>query len=285
MAKPQYQPKTASVPAETTISAEETSTPPVTAPEGANTSDQPESTSGGETGSSESTAPEGEQQSSPEEKTEAVEGEQPSTAPSEAQITTATEGVTAPEQQMPQVGDTVTPAPIIEPAPAPVVEPVPAAIEPVQLSESAAARFNTEPTQVSVLKQELQLYVGDLAPGRRIDPVDGGHRQAQIAALILDTVLQPDVQVFLGLMATWCECITANRQGVFNERYAFRFAANVPMAKPKQQQWQHLLTVFLNIADRTPIKQVVDLEQALRSLPDTYASRLRQYAERMSQSN
>lgn len=202
---------------------------------------------------------------------------------------------TPPEQIAPQVGDTVVPGATDAPTETQPTEPAadteqaaaptPAAeeLQPVVLSETAAARFETEPAQVSALKQELQRYIGDLAPGRRIDPNDGGGRQALLANLLVDTITQPDVQVFLGMMATWLETIRQHRKGVFNERYVFRFAANIPLAKPKQQQWQHLMTVLLNIADGNKINQIVDLEMALRSLPDTFAARLRQYAERVTQ--
>lgn len=193
--------------------------------------------------------------------------EQPSTA---SEVVSSTESV-------------VEPAPVQEPVAPVATTPTQEPTMTTELTASAAARFEVEAPQVASLKQQLAAYIGDMAPGRRMSDSDGGRKQAQLANLLVDSLTQSDPKVFIGCMATWLDLITQHRTGVFNERYVFRFASDIPLAKPKQQQWQHLMSVMLAAADGKNLTETVDLQRALLSLGDEFAARFRTYVERRSQ--
>lgn len=160
--------------------------------------------------------------------------------------------------------------------------PVAPVVEETQLTAEAEAQFSGEVEQARLLRQELMAYIGDMATNRRIDPITGAGHQVALSRLIDGTVTEKDPKTFIALMSVWNQVIAEHRSTVFNERYVNRFAEHVSLSKQKLKSYQYLVNLFLTIADRTPVSEVLDLDTTLKGIPDEFASRLRQYALRVT---
>lgn len=276
MAKQQYQAPKTPAPTGTQESTEQTEQQQTTAEQTGETQQSPtseeltqEQTGGTESeGSTEETDKPNE---TPVEQTEQTE------QPPVIQTESTAEPVAPSEQPIAPVSETVIPAPVVEPTP--VVEPQ----QPqTQLTESATERFASEPAQVSTLRQELQNYIGEMAPNRRMDPQEGAGHQTALARLIESTITEADSRVFIAKMSVWLETIREHRNGVFSERYVNRFADSIALSKSKLQSFQYLVHLFLTTADGTAVGSTIEMDTALRGVHPDFAARLRQYVERVT---
>ena len=184
----------------------------------------------------------------------------------------------------PEQTPTETPAATETPVAAPVVEPAPEApVAPVV--STAVEKLVGEPTEVSVLKQTLATYVAEMAANRRISTEEGAGNQLRLFNALVSTVTHPDSKTFIALMGIWLETIRAHRSGVFHEARVYRFSESVALTKPKRQQFEYLIHLFLTVADGISVQQSIDTEVALRAFDSEYASRLAAFAKRVTGSN
>lgn len=173
-----------------------------------------------------------------------------------------------------QVAEQVVAVEVVAPvAPAaPVVDSVKTA------SASVSALDGGLPARAIGFRDYLDRYITEMAPGTSIDPVVGGKRQQAFFNTVINLVKDPDVKVFMAAMEVLVTYIKQNSgdRGVFNMRYANRFAANFGGGKDQAKQWVYLWTILFAVSSDNPKARLAEIDWAvaLRQLDESSKVRL-----------
>lgn len=113
-------------------------------------------------------------------------------------------------------------------------------------------------TLTEQVQERLDSYVENMRPGRPIEPKDGAAMQAVLWNTIRLILKQPAPD-FVTLLNNLLNTIKVNRQGVFNERYVYRFLDEVRITAPERRNFERILNLFLTTCD--PQTRLASLRQ------------------------
>lgn len=148
---------------------------------------------------------------------ESPETTQTETSSSEDTVEETPAVVTESTQETPAVVTTASPA-VNDVAPVSVVDQV--TVPEVQPKETS----NKEFTPVFRIELELKIYAEEMHPGKAISHEEGAKRQSGLYKLIMSILSTPNQADFNKEWNTLLSFFHQNSDGVFNEKYMFRFA-------------------------------------------------------------
>lgn len=167
-------------------------------------------------------------------------------------------------------------APVVPAAPVAPVAPVVDSIK--TATASVSALDGGLPARAIGFRDYLDRYIAEMAPGISIDPVIGGKRQQAFFNTVINLVKDPDVKVFMAAMEVLVTYIKQNSgdRGVFNMRYANRFASNFGGGKDQSKQWVYLWTILFAVSSDNPKARLAEIDWAvaLRQLDESSKVRL-----------
>lgn len=137
----------------------------------------------------------------------------------------------------------------------------PVADEPVQVLVS---------TSMALLQQELAEYVEAMRPGREVSANTGMLMQVKLNALV-KSVLRQEGEEFVAQLNYLLAAFEEHREGVFGERYVFRFIDSVPLSRGDRTALERLVNLFIVTADAKSRKDAlkhVDLAKVAETLQD-----------------
>ena len=137
----------------------------------------------------------------------------------------------------------------------------PSADEPVQVLVS---------TSMALVQQELAEYVEAMRPGREVSANTGMLMQVKLNALI-KSVLRQEGEEFVAQLNYLLAAFEEHREGVFGERYVFRFIDSVPLSRGDRTALERLVNLFIVTADaksRMDALKHVDLAKVAETLQD-----------------
>lgn len=121
-----------------------------------------------------------------------------------------------------------------------------------------------------VLKQHLESYVENMAPKTPLTIQEGAGYQKQLFNL-LQAIMKLEPAKFTSAMDYLIKVIEANRSGVFNELYVYRYLDHVALSKQQLKEFENLVNLLLLAGQgksRTVALQQVDLEKSLSVMHD-----------------
>ena len=171
-------------------------------------------------------------------------------------------------------------APVDEPAPVETlaVKSVKATkAEPVQKTIAITKEGLTAMNQ-KFIENVLQTYCAELKPGKAVTMERGLELQRSLETLFRYVLDLPDPAGFKSAMDLMLDVIKRERNGVFEETYAMRFTASLPVAGNVQENHIRLLNLFLiyTEADQSMRKQA-DVSWLLEFVPESKKGLMLQY--------
>lgn len=154
-----------------------------------------------------------------------------------------------------------------EPAVEPVVEP---AVEPPVHTPSPTVNDTKDDQVMSTLELGLSDYIETMTPGRSHSGNVGPITQIKLYRL-LQMVLRQEGSVFSKLYGKVLSEVAANRKGVFNERYLFRYFDNLNLPINDRKNFERLLNLIITTcepATRSNTIKQVDLDMTLAGFKD-----------------
>lgn len=130
-----------------------------------------------------------------------------------------------------------------------------------------------EDSHMRWLKDRLDAYVVDMAPAKPITIDKGAASQLGLWRAI-QFVMQKTGSEFNSLWDTLLLYVRNNRKTVFNEKYVFRFFAEVRMSKEERQCFQRLIYLMLRTCDpgtRALALKQIDFSATLSRVTDNAA--------------
>lgn len=178
-----------------------------------------------------------------------------------------------------------------EPTQAPTPEPTPAATPALELTPPANSVLTAAvseskadgglPIRAIAFRDALNDYMVAMSPSVRIDPVEGGRRQARFYTLVLSAIKDSDPITFMASMEVLIATIRENSGNgqVFNIRYATRFSSQFSGGQDQRKAWEFLWVVLHAAASPEPKRQLAEIDWsiAFQSLADEYRVRLQQW--------
>lgn len=113
----------------------------------------------------------------------------------------------------------------------------------------------------------LDKYVANMAPGVPIDPKEGGNYQHSLYATINQILNQSTFEGFKSAFGLLIAYIVKHKEGVFGEKYAFRFAEEWPSGADRLTNFHailNLLMIISNLNER-PVHKFVSLERTFNT--------------------
>jgi hypothetical protein len=89
-----------------------------------------------------------------------------------------------------------------------------------------------------------------MRPGLGVSEEQGAREQTALANVLINNVFATPADEFGGNMKALLAAVKANREGAFNERYAYRFVAGMRLTNERRVLFEDLLTLTLTTADR-----------------------------------
>jgi hypothetical protein len=152
-------------------------------------------------------------------------------------------------------------------------------------AKPAAAQKRSQPAQVSkqhlaqssstakIVIDNLDQYVKAMAPGVAHHNNEGASQQTRLFRTI-QTILRQDGSDFHALFNTLLNTVNEHRQGVFHERYAFRYFDQLNLTNRERRNFERMLSLMLDTADpklRTKAAQRVDIGEVMEGFGDNEA--------------
>lgn len=122
----------------------------------------------------------------------------------------------------------------------------------------------------TILQQNLDQYIEAMAPGKPHADEQGPMFQVLLYRTI-QNVLAREGKDFTEGMDYLLQRIQENRDGVFNEKYVFRYMENIKLGQIERKTFERLLNLFITTADpatRTVTVKHVDIPTTVKNIPD-----------------
>lgn len=121
-----------------------------------------------------------------------------------------------------------------------------------------------------IVRSVIDEYITGMAPAKPITESAGANFQLKLWRAI-EQVLRSPAELFHVNMNTLLEEIKKNRDGVFSEKYVFRFFHRIELPETQLKSFERLLNLFITTCDPSTrelaLKQV-DMEKTLEKLPN-----------------
>lgn len=117
-------------------------------------------------------------------------------------------------------------------------------------------------------RERLQEYVAAMKPGRPITVSEGITQQRKLWNCLILTLQQKN-EDFVSHYAEFLNVIHTHRQGVFHERYVYRFMSELPLTVDELSTFKRMLNLLLRTCDprdRHITLRQIDLRTTLSSL-------------------
>lgn len=157
------------------------------------------------------------------------------TAPETAEASESAEETT-PVEQAPETEK------VTEPEPAQKEAPEPTAPKAAEVDDKASLGHQ-------YLVQTLNQYITNMRPGLGVSEEQGAREQTALANILINNVFSAPSDEFGGVMKTLLAVVKDNREGAFNERYAYRFVAGMRLTNERRVLFEDLLTLTLTTSD------------------------------------
>ena len=171
----------------------------------------------------------------------------------QAPLENVAEPVVTPEPEV-----IVEPTPVVEPVvETPVVKPEPT---PTPKAPAPATGSNKEksPTQV-LIEESINEYLEKMAPGRSHTGNAGELLQLKFYRT-LSTILRLEGSEFARVFSWLLLTVNAHREGVFHERYVFRYFDAINLTNPERRNFERLVNMLITTCNpktrNRTIKQV-----------------------------
>jgi hypothetical protein len=169
-----------------------------------------------------------------------------------APVEVPVESVSAPEKP---VAPPVTVTPVPPKAPAPVVK----------AAETLNAGKAKSPTRI-MLEENLNEYLEKMTPGRAHHGNEGELLQLKLYRTI-QTILRLEGSEFTTAFGWLLSVVNSNRQGVFNERYIYRYFDAINLTNPERRNFERVINMLIttcNPATRTLSLKQVDIDATMQ---------------------
>lgn len=179
----------------------------------------------------------------------------------EAKALLVTEQVTEeeaePVEQEEPVEEVKAPEP--EPTPAPTPKPTP---------------VTQEDEGIEIVEDQIQEYIDRMYPGNAHRGNEGAMLQVKLYRTI-QTVLRMEGRRFITAYSLLLKMVNENRDGVFNERYVFRYFDALNITNPERRNFERILNLLLVTCDpktRAKATRQVDIELTMEGFrnPEMY---------------
>lgn len=133
-----------------------------------------------------------------------------------------------------------------------------------------AAMPSVQQAALDSLRQRLNEYIAEMAPGKPVTVERGGQLQASLWAAIR-FVLNKSGSDFVMLYAELLRIIAEHRRTVFHPKYVYRFMSTLPLSNPERKNFERVLNLLMMTCElstrRYAFKQV-DLKSSLAGFAD-----------------
>lgn len=140
--------------------------------------------------------------------------------------------------------------------------------EETEAPQEPEAPADDRPFSQQRVEDVLTQYRENMRPGMAIGEEAGAREQRKLADMLVNNVFSVPENEFKDNMRALLTFIESEREGVFHERYAYRFMGSVVMPKERRDLFEDLLTLSITTADAGPKQTAnqIDLNKILERL-------------------